>query len=306
MSPQARNHLVHRQSTPKVAREGFIKVSPTLKIPHTQAGPWAIFFFSPFLSQLGISPPTFQREVKFVVAGQKNTDRWSAQIRPVNPQIGCWGVLRAELNHLQTTNIRPISTRTLGTGKSTVEELVAPRCGINTKLLPPQHAAPLAIGRVELVSSVISGKQPSENWEPVRALQTTTMADAPVLLPAWLLQGFSRRLTPVVPGRSARPRWARRRGGDCREPRLCNALSGDRASSARWAEGERKRLGRDADRALAVMCIGAGARRISGGNFGLISWRNPANEADRKIAIAATPPQSLFFLKFPQRGGRLF
>lgn len=132
------------------------------------------------------------------------------------------------------------------------------------KLLLPQHAAPLAIGRVALVSSVISEKQLSENWEPVWVLQTTTMADAPVLLLAWLLQGLPRRPTPVVPGWSARPRWARRRGGDCREPRLCNPLSGDKASSARWggqgSVGERKKLGRGADRALAVMSIGAGAR----------------------------------------------
>lgn len=46
--------------------------------------------------------------------------------------------------------------------------------------------------------------------------------------------------------------------------------------------------------------------RINGEDFDLISWRKPANEADRKMAIVVTPPKSLFFLKFPQRGGRLF
>lgn len=88
MSPQATNHSVLRQSTPKVAREGFLKaLSLTLTrslLPlnaHIPGGLFFVFFF--IVSQPGISSPTFPREVKLVVAGQKNTYRWPAQIFPV-------------------------------------------------------------------------------------------------------------------------------------------------------------------------------------------------------------------------------
>lgn len=147
------------------------------------------------------------------------------------------------------------------------EELAAPRCGINTKLLPPQRAVPLAVG------SRLTGFQRRQRQTARRKLGANVGARpgsgdnddprhnsfAPGLT--------SPRGSPPPPdpycSRAERPSPAGSGGGgNRREQRLFNPLPGEEASSESWpsrgSTGELKRLRRGAERALAVMCIGAG------------------------------------------------